>query len=524
MVLISATLLILASDIPGNDGFMFDQRYVPLMKRSQADLTSANAAPQKCQMQCQNDLKRNVSGMRDILKKLKVPNHPLVVQAFADVDAYEKQVLAIASGTATATAPAPVDPNAPPLSSTAAFKLTRVRQDYDSFNKKLAASTVEEFAQPGSVSDRYYRDGAKQMRDLLKEVTAQQHPSVLAMYADIEAYEAATEAKIADGLKLREANKAAAEAEAKEVGSELDELATYFNQGTFTARLAPPFTEERTRAWIENLKQWDAAAAKGAATLDKLATEHPAFVNDPKMKSLRWWFTDSNGLKAFLKSGIGHTAETWSESSNSGNGEMRGRVEIVQRYMGPGGFADSRYNDDVQFPVDMKMIQDGVEAAAALVIYAKEYKHEGVAEAEKTAADVRAFQSRVEARGKALIAKNRFPAASTSDPNLLGIARKILPDCGAGKVERLVINYGPAHKTGRMSSSRDEGQWIRITSWNEAWDEFQVVAAEPEGNDYRLVYYDLKHRSLGPSWTVTNRWYCSGRIPSGRILKENINK
>ncbi|MFO0600224.1 MAG: hypothetical protein U0228_33250 [Myxococcaceae bacterium] len=494
------------------------------MKRAQADL--AATTPQKCAAQCVADLKRNVSNLREQLKKLKAQGHPTVKQAFADVDAYEQQVTALVSASNQPAAPTVgvLDPNAPPLAGASGFKLDRVKSTHKEFSAALEQATPEDFAPEGSTRDGYFRGGARQMREQLKDIADQDHPQVKAMLALIVTYEGAVEAKIAKGLELRAANQAAAAAEKAEVGSELDDLATYFDQGKFNARLDPPFTEARVRAWIENLKQWDAAKAKGAATLDKLVADHPKYANDPKLKQLRWWFTDPNGLTRALKSGIGHTAETWSESSNSGAGEMPGRVAIVKGWMPAGAFADSRFGNELQLAADLKAIAEGVEAGAALVIYAREYKGAGEAEAQKTADELKAFQAKVEARGKALIAKNRFPPAESTDPNLLATARKLLPDCGAGKIERLLINYGPKRKTERMSSSRDEGQWIRITSWNEAWEEFQVVTAEPEGNDFRLVYYDFRYRSVGPSWTITNRWYCSGRMPSGRILKENINK
>jgi hypothetical protein len=80
--------------------------------------------------------------------------------------------------------------------------------------------------------------------------------------------------------------------------------------------------------------------------------------------------------------------------------------------------------------------------------------------------------------------------------------------------------------TEQMSESRVEGEYLRIWTWTEEWEDYQVCAAERvgEGDNFRLVYYSLKYIHRGPSWKTLGAWYLTDRIVSNRILEENIDK
>jgi hypothetical protein len=185
----------------------------------------------------------------------------------------------------------------------------------------------------------------------------------------------------------------------------------------------------------------------------------------------------------------------------------------------------------------------GVQAADALVQFYKEYHGKDNETYRKASADCHALLDRLQTGAAKALANVRMPAVKSSDANLLQAAKGIVKECGAGAYERMVINYGPAHKVEKKSDAKVDGDYLRIWRWTEEWDEFQVTLAEKleaspfgaskvegattkneVGAHYRLVAYTLKRLSLGPSWKRLGVWVCADRIVGKKILEENIQK
>ena len=256
--------------------------------------------------------------------------------------------------------------------------------------------------------------------------------------------------------------------------------------------------------------------------LDKVVKENPGYAEDQRVKSLRWWF--GSELDKRVRKGIGQTTEWYKDGSSSTQGRMLFLTENAQRYLAEGVLTDKRLADDEWATRAGEDAEKGLEAAQSLVIFYKDYYGKNEPVYIKAASDLRGLADRIREGAAGQLRDSRMPTATSTASDLLAIAKEVVAKAGAGPFERMIINYGPADKSEARSDARIEGDYIKIWKWTEVWKEFQVALAEKVGADYRIVYYTIKKIDQGPSWLILNRWYCSSRIESRKILKENIGK
>ncbi len=355
----------------------------------------------------------------------------------------------------------------------------------------------------------------------------------------MEELESIFKARQAEGVKLVNEQKAAAQAEAGEVDAQLADISAFFDPQTFSAALEPPFTTERVAEWIERLKEYDKLQSKGVALLDQVVADHPNYAADPRIKSLRYWFTQA--MPKRLEKDIGLTTEWYQDGPTGHQGKMAFHLDRPKMLLEPGAMTEDKLSNDGWVADKIAEAEAAVLAADALVQFYRDYKGKPEPKYVKAAADAHAMLDRLQTGAAKALANVRMPKAVSSDGALLAVAKAGIPKAGGGAYERMVINYGPAQKSQRMSDARVEGKYIRIWKWTEEWVEFQVTVAErfdenpfgeskiegakqTKGAHYRLVSYLFKNLSKGPSWKRVGTWVCADRIVSKKIPKENIGK
>jgi len=377
----------------------------------------------------------------------------------------------------------------------------------------------------------------ERMRKALARIKAP-HDGVRQARTLVDELEALFKERQAAGVKKVGEEKAAAEAEAGEVGAQLADISAFFDPQTFSAALEPPFTPDRVKEWIERIQEYEKLQQKGLNLLDMVVKDHPNFAADPRIKSLRYWFTES--MPKRLKKDIGLTTEFYQDGPTGYQGKMAFHVERVKVLLEPGVVTEAKLASD--WATDkIAEAEAAVLAAEALAQFYRLYHGKVEPKYVKAAADAHALLDRLQTGAAKALANVRMPAAVSNDAALLAVARAGIPNAGGGPIERLVINYGPKNKSERQSDARVEGNYIRIWKWTETWVEFQVIAAErfdaspfgdskiegakrEAGAHYRLVSYLFKNLSAGPNWKRVNTWVCASRIVGSKIPKENIGK
>jgi hypothetical protein len=384
-------------------------------------------------------------------------------------------------------------------------------------------------------------DAIARMRKALQKIANQGHAGVKGAVALLNDLEAAFKARQAEGKRLVAARAAAAQAEASEVGARLDELSAFFNSETFSAELKEPFSAQKVRDWVKEVKGYEALGKKGLASLDLLVKEHPDIAEDARVKSLRYWFGTS--MPKRLKRDVDMSTEWYKDGSQTTQGRMLFRVESAQALLKPGVITEKLLTDQQWVASRTATAEQGLQAAEGLVAFYKDYYGQDDEVYIKAAADLRGLADRIQAGAGSALRDTRMPEAKSKDQELLRVATEVVKRVGAGPYERMVVSYDLHHFTEEKREARADGDYIKIWKWTEEWDEYAVTLAEkgagvpttakagganvavganPE--DYYLVQYLITKIIRGPSWKTVGSWYCSERIVSRKILKENIAK
>ncbi len=356
--------------------------------------------------------------------------------------------------------------------------------------------------------------GANEMRSALSRVVDQQHPEVVAAKARIERFEAQRAEKVAAGKKAAEEKAAAFAAEASDVGTQLDQLSAVFGP-KFNCKLSRPFTPGRVTEWLEQMRQYQKLREKGVATLDRLATDHPAFVRDDRLVHLKVYFERYLGQEL-----DGCLGELVSEQPASNGGRYGDLFQLIER----GNWAINNHAPHAVYADLVKALHDGAEGAEALATYRKVWLGEKDTKSPALAQRFRAYVDTLASRAKAALAAQRMPEARSTDRSLLDVAAGAVKNGGYGPWERMVINAALEHVSTTSTDTREQGDYLVVTTYPRVYDEFQVCTAEKHGEVYRLVYYTVRKYSRGGSVTPIGRWLIADRIVSSQILAENISK
>lgn len=456
---------------------------------------------------------------RSALQKSRTQSHPRWAQEQERAAALgaRLQERAAAQAPAPGLAPAPVAVAAGngPLPRGDAYILeTRVLRFLKRATSQLAGTDAVALASGGGAQ---IRGDLASMREALSTLKTPGHPDVVATAARVDALEQALDAKVSEGTKVKTAQAAKAAATEKDVGAIIAELKSYFDEKTFTCALAPPFSEERVRDWARKLREWSAARAKGAAMLTRIVQEHPEYGKDPRVGDLRRVFDSQYGITAHLANDVPRTTRQFEERAGKLGWYLGDGSATIARTLADGD-AVKRY---------LRELAEGLEGAQWLLAYQKEYLGAEDAGLRKQATEARSLRASIERDAVAALGGVRMPKADVNDPELVRIATAVLkdPEAGTGPFERPIVTVRKKHYTERMSESREEGDYLRITSWNEDWDDFEVAVAEKVGEEeVRIVYYLLKQLNVGPSWKPLHRWFINRRTPDARILQENVAK
>ncbi len=117
-----------------------------------------------------------------------------------------------------------------------------------------------------------------------------------------------------------------------------------------------------------------------------------------------------------------------------------------------------------------------------------------------------------------------MPEAKSDDPDLLAAAAEVLarPDYSY-EYERLVISYGPHHRS-RSEGTIDPGTvTTTISVYDYEWDEFQATTAEKVGDKFFLFVNEFRFYNSGGNTTPLDRWILTDRFQTSEIPEENIN-
>ncbi len=383
--------------------------------------------------------------------------------------------------------------------------------------QKVAERYQEELAaiDPIAAIDRISLKGAaQQMRSALERVGDQQHPQVVAARASIDQFEVKLAEKVAAGKKAAEEKAAAFAAEAKDVGQQLDELAAVFGP-TFDCKLKRPYSPARIGEWLGDMRQYQKLREKGVTHLEHLEAEHPAFSRDERLKRLEVEFSMHLGTK--LDSCL---ADVASENPAS-NG---GRAGAFFQLMGRGKWAIENNAPHRVIKDIIEGLKDGAEGAEALATYREQWLGKKDPESLALARKYRAHVDVVLSQARAALEATRMPSARSTDSGLMSTATTAIKAAGYSSWERMVINSALQHVSTTSTDTREQGDYLIVTTYPRVYDEFQVCLAEAHGEKYQLVYYTIRKYSRGGSVTPIGRWLVADRIVLGQILKENISK
>jgi hypothetical protein len=503
-----------------------------------------------------NAIVGRLNGSRDLLSKSTNRQQQAWKDAAARADALDKRVRerhaqAKASGSA-----------ASPASGAAASGAAAVKALPDDIAKGLDrddkylfenefVSVYRDYANQVNKTDpRYWADefnagkvtdAVARMRKVLQRVKNQGNDGVQLAGRMVGDLESAFKAKRAEGQRQAVAQKAAAEAEAADVGGRLAEVRAFFDPATFSCKLDEPFTQEKTRAWVAMLREYQALRKKGVTMLEKIVAEHPNYAQDQRVKDLRFWF--GTQMDQYMARDIGMTTEWYKDGASTTQGRMLFLAENAARYLEKGMITDARLLDEEWVAAAIKETEDGLGAAMSLVVYRKEYLGKDEPRYAKLATDLQGLSKLIQEKAVGALKNSRMPEAMSTDPKLLQVAKTVVARAGATGYERMVINYDVHSKSREGKDARVEGEYIVTRKWVEEWDEFQVALAEKVdpaalaaiqagekrpasgGGDYYIVFYTIKKFTRAPAeLSYPTDWFCSDWHVSRRILKESIQK
>jgi hypothetical protein len=195
--------------------------------------------------------------------------------------------------------------------------------------------------------------------------------------------------------------------------------------------------------------------------------------------------------------------------------DAKDRDQVTNRVLGRGAFDGH-----------VTRLLAGIDAIATAAVH-DEFQEAapGVARGEQKAQVERALAHLRQLAVTTLDAVRMPPAAST-DAELLAIAEQTLkqPAYGVGPWRRLVINSALQHRERREGTLTPDTNVVRMVMHHYVWDEFQVVTAEPVGDDVWLWFQTLKRFESGDATTPIGRWIVSNRFESTRILPANVDR
>ena len=122
----------------------------------------------------------------------------------------------------------------------------------------------------------------------------------------------------------------------------------------------------------------------------------------------------------------------------------------------------------------------------------------------------------------------RLPEPASDDPKLLEVVEQVLGEAGHG-FERAVVSTDVRKlekETGDFEAESVSGDKISgtMTVYRYAWEEFQAVTAEREGELVYLWANEFRFYTAGSETTPLNRWILSDRFQTMQILEENVHK
>ncbi len=370
------------------------------------------------------------------------------------------------------------------------------------------------------------KDGGDLAASALERITQKDHKAVLRGKELVALYKKRLADARAEVKRLADAAMAREKLDVQEINKRLAELDAYFAKD-FSAQLKPPCDAARVRAWIANLREWEALSEKGAAMIAKIKADFPRHADDPALKRMEQYF--ATGLKARIARDVRATTGRIEVGTGSTNGLLLGRIELAERYLAPDAFAnEANVADDTWMGQALDELGHGIEACEALTIIRAEYeKKDPDPKLAKLAERLVALRDKQTAAATALYEKTRMPAASTTDAKTIELARAAVVGSGTpdSDILRLVVSWGPQDYEERRSSTTEAGSnMIRIESWTERGTSMQCTVAEKVKNDVRLVTYTLKLIKSGHPSSTKNAWFCSERFESRRIKPENVAK
>lgn len=394
---------------------------------------------------------------------------------------------------------------------------------FEDTTAQLAAGTPRALASEWRA--KRFTDALARMRAALGKIGDQGNAAVKQAGAKVGELETAWKAKVEEGKKLLEKDAAEAEAAAQDVDARLAAIEKFFDPRTFSCGLDAPFTAARVREWAAKLKEYRALQKKGLEMLEKIAQDHPEHARNPRLGRLKAFF--SAELERRMQQDIERVAGSDAAGTKGGQrGQMRGELESASFLLKPDALTNERLANDSWATDALAKARSAAATAEAVAAFTKEWLGTDDADAAKAAADFTAAAAKIEAGATQAVAAARMPPARSTDETLLATAKDVLSDpaVGAGESRRMVVNAALQSHEERKSDAREEGDYIRIWTWTEVWDDYQVCRAEKVGADWRLVFYTLKYIHSGPKWLKLQKWYVRERIVSQRILEENIGK
>lgn len=369
-----------------------------------------------------------------------------------------------------------------------------------------------------------FRDAVRRMLAAIQAVGEQGHPDVAWCRHRLAAFNTRLEERIAAGVKLQLERRKAEEAAGVDVNARLAALREAFDPATLRLELAPPYSAERVQAWVAEVKTLRQVARAGQAEMEAIRAKYPRYAKDPAVDDMHRRF--ASWLPAQLAQATLDLAgldATGARRPGAGKlSELIDRGEASRR--APPSDADLA--NDAWVAGVLRDLREGAAAAEALRLVQKGLFERDDPALGQQAAGLRAAAAALEERGQRALAGTRMPAAASTDPGLVKLARDCLanPEYGVGPYERLVITSAPTRQTAKRSDRWVEGDYLYIRTWTEEWEEMYVVLAEKTGEHHRLVTYVLKlvHRSAGMK--PEGRWYVHERWEGARILPEHIGK
>lgn len=466
-----------------------------------------------------NALVKRLNGVRDLLGKSSRDkrNAQLWKDCAARANALDKDVRARAAASSEW-------PDLGKLGRDDKYAFTSQFQPvYEDSAAQLAAGTARALA--SEWRQKRFADAIARMRAALGKIGDRENAAVKKAATKVDELEATWKSKVEEGKRLLEKDAAEAEAAAQDVDARLAAIEKFFDPRTFSCGLDAPYTAPRVLEWAAKLKEYRALQKKGLEMLEKIAQDHPEHAKNPRLGRLKAFF--SAELERRLERDIELVAGSEAAGTRGGQrGQMRNELEGASFLLKADALTPERLANDAWATDAAAKARTASATAEAVAAFSKEWLGKDDPDATKLAADFAAAASKIEAGAAQTVAAARMPAARSTDEALLATAKEVLSDpaVGAGESRRTVVNAALKSHEERKSEARLDGDYIRVWTWTEVWDDYQVCCAEKVGADWRLVYYSLKFVHSGPKWMKLQKWYVRERIVSQRILEENIGK